>query len=102
MQPLIEAKRAQIAELCRRFRVRRLDVFGSAARGSFDAASSDFDFLVEFEVLPPATYADSYFSLKEELETLLGRGVDLITSSSVANPYFRKSVDASRHSLYAA
>ncbi len=102
MHRLIEAKRAEVAELCRRFCVRRLDLFGSAARGTFDAASSDFDFLVEFEALPPAAYADSYFCLKEALERLLGQGVDLITSSSVGNPYFRESVNASRQTLYAA
>jgi hypothetical protein len=48
MHPLIQEKRADIAALCRRYRVRHLEVFGSAARGDdFDLASSDADFLVE-------------------------------------------------------
>ncbi|HLI19965.1 MAG TPA: DNA polymerase III subunit beta, partial [Stellaceae bacterium] len=62
MLPLIEARKAEIAALCRRHRVRRLDVFGSAVRAAdFDPAESDIDFLVEFEPLAPPAYADSYF-----------------------------------------
>ena len=49
MLPFIEAQRAAIAELCRRFHVRRLDVFGSAARGTdFDPSRSDVDLLVSY------------------------------------------------------
>lgn len=100
MQLLIEAKRAELAGLCHRLHVRTLDVFGSAVREDFEPAS-DLDFLVEFEPIPPAQYADAYFALKEELESLFGRTVDLVTSASVANPYFRASVAASRQNLYA-
>ena len=49
MLPLIHARREEVAELCRRFHVRRLEVFGSAARGDFDPERSDVDFLVEFD-----------------------------------------------------
>lgn len=50
MHPMIEQHRAEIAELCRRYAVRRLEIFGSAARGTdFDPARSDADFLVDFE-----------------------------------------------------
>ncbi|MDQ3480300.1 MAG: nucleotidyltransferase domain-containing protein, partial [Actinomycetota bacterium] len=52
MPALLEDKRAQIEELCRHFRVRRLDVFGSAIRDDFDPGRSDVDFLVEFEPDP--------------------------------------------------
>lgn len=64
MHPLIDSKRGEVVDLCRQFRVRRLDLFGSGARGDFDPASSDLDFLVEFEPIPPAAYADAYFSFK--------------------------------------
>ena len=47
---LLEEHQAQIADICRTFRVRRLDVFGSAVRDDFDPARSDVDFLVEFEL----------------------------------------------------
>ena len=102
MHELIESHRTAVAELCRRLHVRRLDAFGSAVKGGFDAASSDLDFLVEFQPLAPADYAEAYFSLKEALESIFGRPVDLVTASAVVNPYFRESVAASRQQLYAA
>ncbi len=102
MQPLIEAKRAQLAQLCRKYHVRRLEVFGSAARTDFDAASSDLDFLVELDPIAPVAYAQAYFSLKEALEALFKRPVDLITPASLGNPYFRASLAASSERVYAA
>jgi uncharacterized protein len=102
MHELIETHRAAVAELCRRLNVRRLDAFGSAVKSSFDPGSSDLDFLVEFEPLAPAEYAEAYFSLKEALEAVFDRPVDLITASAVINPYFRESVTATREQLYAA
>jgi len=102
MQPLIETSRAQLAHLCRKHHVLRLEVFGSAARADFDPESSDLDFLVEFEPMAPVAYAQAYFSLKEELEALFKRPVDLITPASLKNPYFRASLAASSERVYAA
>ena len=98
----IAARRAEIHDLCRRFGVRRLDLFGSAARGDFDPARSDLDFLYEFEDKPPGGYADAFFGLKESLELLFGRPVDLVAEKSIRNPYFRASVEQARAALYAA
>lgn len=68
MHPLIASKQSQIAEVCRRFHVRRLEVSGSAARSDdFDAARSDVDFLVEFESNTPTSLVDAYFGLKQAL-----------------------------------
>lgn len=91
-----------LVELCRRHRVRRLDLFGSAATGAFDPARSDLDFLVEFQELQPGTYFDAYFGLREGLEALFGREVDLVTLPSLRNPYFRKRVMAERRPLFQA
>jgi predicted nucleotidyltransferase len=77
-------------------------VFGSAVRVDFDPVSSDLDFLVEFEPIAPVAYAQAYFSLKEALEALFKRPVDLITPASLNNPYFRASLAASSQRLYAA
>jgi len=88
--------------LCRRFHVRRLDLFGSAASGQFDPAGSDLDFLVEFDELSPATYAENYFGLLDALESLYGRAVDLVTAPALANPYFRARVEAERRTLFRA
>jgi len=90
-----------LACLCRRYNVRRLDLFGSAVAGHFEPGRSDLDFLVAFEPLAPAAYADAYFGLREGLEKLFGRDIDLVTESSLANPYFRRQVDSERRNLFA-
>ena len=69
MYQVTEDQRARIAELCRRFGVRRLDLFGSAARGDFQAGRSDVDFLVEFVDEAPRAGLDAYFGLKNGLES---------------------------------
>lgn len=102
MHELIESKRHQIEDLCRKLDVRRLDLFGSATGPSFDTATSDVDVLVEFDVVPGFDYFGTFFALKEGLEQILGRPVDLVSVSSIRNPYFRESVMETREMLYAA
>jgi uncharacterized protein len=82
----ISLHREELRDLCRRFHVRRLDVFGSAARGDFDPARSDVDFLVEF-----AAQDDDFahfLDFKQALEALFARRVDLVD---------RKAIEASRN-----
>lgn len=86
--------------LCRRFRVRQLDLFGSAVDGRFDPVRSDLDFLVAFEELPGSAYADAYFGLREGLAGLFGREVDLVTEPALENPYLRRRVEAQRRRLF--
>lgn len=94
---------AALNAACRRFGVVQLDVFGSAATGhNFDPARSDLDVLVAFEPQPPISYADAYFGLREVLETLSGRPVDLLTEPALENPYLRERIFAERRSLYSA
>lgn len=82
---------------CRRFHVRRLDVFGSTARGDFDPAQSDFDFLVEFDrSAPEALSLKTFFGLKAALEKPFGRSIDLVEPSAMRNPYVKASVDRVR------
>lgn len=102
MNVLIQEKQAQIAALCRRHRVKRLELFGSAATESFDPSKSDVDFLVEFAPEAKAPWLGEYFTLKEDLEALLGRGVDLVMPGAIRNPYFLRSVSATRTLVYAA
>ena len=99
---MVVARLAEVAASCRRFHVRRLDLFGSAARGTFDPERSDLDFLVSFDDLPPADFADVFFGLQEALVALFGRPVDLLTAESIRNPYLRESIDRNRMVLYAA
>ena len=90
-----------LASLCRRFHVRRLDLFGSATTGRFDADRSDLDFLVAFdESLPTGAYADAYFGLREGLEELFRRTIDLVAEPALQNPYLRRSIEAQRRTLY--
>lgn len=102
VQPFILQRREQVAELCRRTRARRLGVFGSAVRADFDPDRSDLDFLVEFEPVPPAEYAEAFFRLKDGLEQLFGRPVDLLTPDAMRNPWLRRRIAAEREDLYAA
>lgn len=90
-----------IRRACRKYGVRRLQVFGSATTDRFDPQSSDIDFLVEFAPGNPNLFHD-YFDLKSELEAITGRPVDLVDSGSVRNPYFKASVAATVRDLYAA
>lgn len=102
MLPLIESKRSEVEAACRRRAVRQLELFGSAARDDFDPASSDLDFLVEFDASTTLPALDQYFGLKEELEALFGRPVDLIMPRAVRNPYVRAEIERDRLLLYAA
>lgn len=101
MRNMIEQHRDEVAALCRQAGARRLDIFGSAVRADFDPATSDLDFLVEFDDLAPAKYADAYFTLRQSLESLFGRPVDLVTEASLENPYFRDRIYAERKVVYA-
>lgn len=102
MQAFIGTRRKEIIQLCRRFHVRRMDLFGSASQGAFDPSRSDVDLLVEFGPSEELRALDQYFGLKEALEELLDRPVDLVVSSAVTNPYIRKGIEATRQTLYAA
>jgi len=103
MVSIIEQHRDALEQLCRRFRVKRLELFGSAATGDrFAGADSDLDFLVEFLPLEPGMHADAYFGLLGGLEDLFGRSIDLVMTRAIANPYFLESVNRTRTVLYAA
>ena len=101
MASILEPHLAEIPDLCRRYGVARLELFGSAAGDAFDPQRSDLDFLVEFDA-DPARLFDRYFGLKESLEALYGRRVDLVTEASLRNRYFIEAVNQSRRLVYAA
>lgn len=102
MSAVVVQHQAEVERLCRRYRVRRLELFGSSATGGERSGESDLDFLVEFEPLAPGTYADTYFGLLEALEQLFGQPVDLVIASAITNPYFRESVERTKALVYAA
>jgi predicted nucleotidyltransferase len=99
----VAARRRELEDLCRRFGVRRLDLFGSAARDDFDPARSDLDFLVEFDRDTPGAFSfATYFDLKEALEALFGRSVDLVEAGAIRNPYLRESIRKSQEPVFVA
>ncbi len=102
MTRVLEGHRPELVELCRKYRVRRLDVFGSAARGDFNEHSSDVDLLVEFDDMPHADRADAYLGFLMAVEALLRRRVDLVELGAVRNPYLRQGIEESRELVYAA
>jgi len=102
MITLLEEKRDELTRLCARYHVRRLELFGSAARDDFDPARSDLDFLVEFGDVPDGQLANCYFGLLFALEDLFQRSIDLVMTDAIKNPYFLAAIAASRTVLYAA
>jgi predicted nucleotidyltransferase len=100
MNALVAERQSALAELCRRYGVERLDLFGSAATGEFDPASSDLDFIVRFGDREPGTYLARYLDFAEALERLFQRRVDLLTERSIRNPFFRREVEATRRTIY--
>lgn len=102
MQAIITENREKIAELCRTHHVRRLSVFGSAAREDFDPERSDVDLLVEFEELPYPASVDNRRDLKEKLIAVFARPIDLIPGGSIDNPFLLREINADRELLYAA
>ena len=102
MIPLIDQHLKELEVLCERYRVRRLELFGSAATDRFCTQTSDLDFLVEFHALRPGQHADAYFGLLHELETLFGCPVDLVMTGAIQNRYFLEAIATTRTLLYAA
>lgn len=102
MTDLVRSNLGRIEELCRRHKVRRLFLIGSAVDGTFDPERSDVDFLVEFEPHERQGWDDVYFLLLEDLQQVLNRKVDLIERHCVKNPVVRASMEQSKVPLYAA
>jgi uncharacterized protein len=100
MTEMVEQHLDAIRALCRTYGVRRIELFGSAATGAFDATTSDLDFVVTFADTRSPGYADRYLGFAEALEALLGRSVDVVTERSIQNPYFRRAVEASLQPIY--
>ena len=98
MVDLVREKLPEVQELCRRYGVRELQLFGSAYEGTFDPAKSDIDLIV---VMGDPGNA-SYFGLLDALESLFQRKVDLLEKEAIKNPYFIRAIRHNRETLYAA
>jgi predicted nucleotidyltransferase len=88
-----------IEHICRSLPVKRLGLFGSVLREDF-SADSDVDALVVFDDDQSIDLFEGYFDLKERLEKIFGREVDIIIDKPFRNPVFRESVEKSRVVIY--
>jgi len=100
VNPQIHLDRDNLAEFCRKWRIREMSLFGSALRDDF-GPDSDLDFLVSFE--PEARVdIDALLAMKEELEARFGRPVDVVEKEALRNPWQRHEILRTREVLYAA
>lgn len=86
--------------LCQKHGVKYLYAFGSSVTDRFDFEKSDFDLLVEIDDKDPIERGEKLISLWDNLESFFHRKVDLLTESSIRNPYLRKSIDATKILIY--
>lgn len=101
MIDIVAGRIEELSALCRRFGIQRLDLFGSAVRGTFDREASDLDFIVDLGDCEPHV-ADRFLDFADALEKLLGYRVDLVTEQSITKPYFRRAVNAERERILEA
>lgn len=110
MEPILENNRQQIMALCRQHHVKTLYAFGSAVTGDF-TPESDVDLLYEFDYtgfdftdLKNIPYDPFlvFFDLREALEKLFSRKVDLIPYQDFRNEYFKAEVEKTKKLIYAA
>lgn len=102
MNAVIANHQNELSDLCRRFHVARLEVFGSVVTEEFDEEKSDLDFLVTFGEVPQGSRFDSFFGLQRALSGLFDRRVDLVEDGAPRNPYFIRRVNETRRLVYAA
>lgn len=101
MMELVDSKRAELAQLCRRYHVKRLELFGSAVASGFGDVG-DLDFLIEFQDVPHAEYANCYFGMLEALKVLFQKPIDLTETRTIRNPHFLAAIQPTREVVYAA
>lgn len=97
---LIELNIAQITELCKKYGVKTLAVFGSILTDRFND-ESDVDMLVHFnDDVTYHNYADNFFGLYHDLCSLFGREVDLVDETAVKNKYFKEELSETKRLIY--
>ncbi len=96
---LIELNIKKIKQLCSKHKVKKLFVFGSVLKDSFNN-DSDIDLVVDFEKVDLKDYADNYFDLKDKLESIFNRPVDLLEEKAIRNPFLREQIDSEKQLIY--
>ncbi|MGE0089961.1 MAG: nucleotidyltransferase family protein [Bacteroidales bacterium] len=96
----ISKKSNEFKRVCKSHKVLYLYVFGSSVTDNFDLKKSDIDLLVEIEGNDPLERGEKLISLWDSFETFFSRKVDLLTDSTIHNPYLRKSIDSTKILIY--
>ena len=90
----------EIEQLCHRFNVKKVVLFGSANTDTFDPERSDIDLIIEFDKSAKVDLVANYFDMHAALQKLFGRRVDMMTKTTIENPYLRRSVELNHRQLY--
>jgi predicted nucleotidyltransferase len=96
---IVEQNIATISELCKKHNVLNMYLFGSVLTEKF-SPGSDVDFMVNFGQVELLQYFDNYMALKDGLEHLLHRPVDLVEEKTIRNPVLRRSIDQNKKLIY--
>jgi len=96
---IVEQNISDVSELCKLHNVKDMYLFGSVLTEQF-SSDSDVDFLVNFKPIDLFQYFDNYMTLKEKLEYLLKRPVDLLEEQTIQNPVLRRSIDRNKKLIY--
>ena len=99
MNRIVKAKLPELINLCQQYKITSLYLFGSANTEQFDN-DSDIDLLVAFGDVDLFDYFDNFIELKEDLERIFGRKIDLIEEKTVKNPVLRRSIDRNKTLIY--
>ena len=89
----------KLSKLCESHNVKELYLFGSVLTEKFKD-SSDIDMLIQFSHIDLVDYFDNYMDLKEKLEQLFNRPIDLVENQAIRNPIFRMVVDREKQLIY--
>jgi uncharacterized protein len=96
---LIDVHKDKLIELCNKHKVKELYLFGSILTEKFNE-TSDIDLLIQFHQIELLDYFDNYMELKEELEQLFRRPVDLVENQAIRNPIFRRVIEREKQLIY--
>jgi len=96
---LIEDNKQKLIQLCIKYNVKELYLFGSILTKKFNK-NSDIDMLIQFSAIKLEDYFDNYMDFKESLESLFKREIDLVENQAIKNPVFRKIVDREKQLIY--
>ena len=97
---VVKDRMSGVADLCRAYHVKKLELFGSATQAERWSERSDLDFIVTFASSSECAW-DDYTGLYASLGELFSRPIDLITSSGVRNPYLQSHIDQQRVTIFA-